>query len=294
MKTCKLCKNPTQTEKSQYCSYDCRYKKFRDCRTCPTCRMEFNVEKSSPKVFCSKKCMYKSPEVQKKRRNSWELPRELMNCQICNIEFMGTYKNKYCSRDCWNKLNYNRRLKEKNRRKKERKSQLVEFYGGKCISCGYDKSLRALNFHHRNPEEKSFRLSDSNLTKPWQVLIEESKKCDLLCANCHQSLHEKENLSNKIKSKSQKQKDRKTSLKKKLIDLSGGCCKKCNLKSEYTWCMTFHHIGDKEFELCRDNIYRKRFEQKMLEELKKCELLCFNCHMEEEERLQDERSSITN
>jgi hypothetical protein len=28
--------------------------------------------------------------------------------------------------------------------------------GGKCERCGYDVNLSALEFHHKNPEEKEF------------------------------------------------------------------------------------------------------------------------------------------
>src|ERR1035437_10872457 len=37
---------------------------------------------------------------------------------------------------------------------------LVEEHGGKCAQCGYDKSEKALHFHHRDPENKSFRISE--------------------------------------------------------------------------------------------------------------------------------------
>jgi len=66
-----------------------------------------------------------------------------------------------------------------------RKQTLVELSGGSCIKCGYSKCLRALSFHHRNPEEKSFELSKANLRKPWELILEEHKKCDLLCVRCH-------------------------------------------------------------------------------------------------------------
>ena len=41
----------------------------------------------------------------------------------------------------------------------QRKKRAVEYKGGECQKCGYDKSLRALNFHHRDPLEKNFTFS---------------------------------------------------------------------------------------------------------------------------------------
>ena len=72
------------------------------------------------------------------------------------------------------------------------KRQLVEYKGGKCCKCGYNKSIKALQFHHLNPNEKEFtiasnlRLSDFNM----QNYYNEVDKCLLLCANCHAEIHD--------------------------------------------------------------------------------------------------------
>lgn len=65
------------------------------------------------------------------------------------------------------------------------KATLVAEAGGKCVRCGYDRCVAALHFHHRNPDEKSFGVSASGLTRSATSVREEVKKCDLLCANCH-------------------------------------------------------------------------------------------------------------
>lgn len=71
------------------------------------------------------------------------------------------------------------------------KEKLIEYKGGKCEVCGYDKNFpSAYDFHHRNPEEKSFTIS-SKMIK-FEKLVEEVDKCDLLCCRCHRELHEKE------------------------------------------------------------------------------------------------------
>ena len=75
------------------------------------------------------------------------------------------------------------------RRRKLRK-MAVEYGGGKCQICGYSKSIRALTFHHRNPEEKDFGLSDRGLTRSWEKTKAEIKKCVLLCSNCHAEVHD--------------------------------------------------------------------------------------------------------
>lgn len=66
---------------------------------------------------------------------------------------------------------------------------LVTYKGGKCERCGYNKSMRALEFHHINPSEKDFGISDI-LTKNIQSLKDEVDKCMLLCSNCHAEIHD--------------------------------------------------------------------------------------------------------
>lgn len=65
----------------------------------------------------------------------------------------------------------------------------VEYLGGKCIRCGFDHPS-ALQFHHRDPEQKFFNVTSKELSMPrkypWDTtIIPELDKCDLLCANCH-------------------------------------------------------------------------------------------------------------
>lgn len=62
-------------------------------------------------------------------------------------------------------------------------------HGNKCAICGYNKTPRALQFHHINEEEKSFGLSDGN-TRSWEDSVAESKKCILVCGNCHAEIHD--------------------------------------------------------------------------------------------------------
>lgn len=67
-------------------------------------------------------------------------------------------------------------------------SKLKEKRGGKCIRCGYDKCLKALEFHHIDPSQKEFTISNANFRL--KEASEEIKKCILICANCHRELHD--------------------------------------------------------------------------------------------------------
>lgn len=69
------------------------------------------------------------------------------------------------------------------------KRRLLYSMGNKCCLCGYKKCTSALEFHHKNPEEKDFTLS-ANANIAFIKAIEEVKKCILVCANCHREIHE--------------------------------------------------------------------------------------------------------
>ena len=60
--------------------------------------------------------------------------------------------------------------------------------GGKCIRCGYDECLKAFEFHHVDPSKKDFTISNDHFRL--KDAIEESKKCILLCSNCHKEFHD--------------------------------------------------------------------------------------------------------
>ncbi len=77
------------------------------------------------------------------------------------------------------------------RRKKVRKMAL-EYKGGKCEVCGYDRCIYALEFHHLNSSKKDFAISSKGYTRSWNRVKEELDKCILICANCHRELHAKD------------------------------------------------------------------------------------------------------
>jgi hypothetical protein len=62
--------------------------------------------------------------------------------------------------------------------------RLVEEFGGACAICGFDQPV-SLEFHHLDRETKEFGFAARGITRSYESLREEAKKCVLLCSNCH-------------------------------------------------------------------------------------------------------------
>ena len=74
-------------------------------------------------------------------------------------------------------------------RKVSTRAEILTYYGNQCVKCGYNKCSAALEFHHKDANQK-----DPNYDKFRQLsfndkLKSELDKCDLLCANCHREAH---------------------------------------------------------------------------------------------------------
>lgn len=71
-------------------------------------------------------------------------------------------------------------------KKSERRQGLIALkVRAGCKECR-ERHPACLEFHHRDSAQKAFTLSSPvALSKPWDVLLTEMAKCDVLCANCH-------------------------------------------------------------------------------------------------------------
>lgn len=67
------------------------------------------------------------------------------------------------------------------------KKEIVEIAGGGCKICGYCKCISALEFHHLDTSKKEFNISKFSSSK--SRIIEETKKCILICCRCHREIH---------------------------------------------------------------------------------------------------------
>lgn len=78
------------------------------------------------------------------------------------------------------------------KRRNKVKLMSIEYKGGKCEICGYDKCIDALEFHHLNSYKKDFGIVEKGYTRSFDKVKEELDKCILVCANCHREIHHKD------------------------------------------------------------------------------------------------------
>jgi len=69
------------------------------------------------------------------------------------------------------------------------KLQCIEYKGGRCSVCGYDKCPAALEFHHMDPLKKDFGISSNGASRSFEKCKSEIDKCILVCSNCHAEIH---------------------------------------------------------------------------------------------------------
>lgn len=119
-------------------------------------------------------------------------------CVVCELPISGQ-KVKFCSNKCKQKSHYRSVSGQTNsylsqtRRGLTRKLSLMDERGGGCEICGYNKNVGAIEFHHKDQNEKDGGLDMrklSNSTMEWIRI--EFEKCLVLCSNCHREHHNPE------------------------------------------------------------------------------------------------------
>lgn len=81
---------------------------------------------------------------------------------------------------------YSKRIIEKT---VEAKQRAVEYMGGCCSICGYDKCIRAIEFHHLDPSLKTENYEKRFKNWGFERQKKELENCIIVCANCHREIH---------------------------------------------------------------------------------------------------------
>ena len=177
---CKVCKTPFNGISTElYCSRDCslsdrraRRRKTEDDKKRNSKTKEERNRESSKKYYLK----YKYPLTKKYKKEQEEKEKK---------------KRKYGNK--WDKDN-----KEKNA--EYRRKTRIKIRGWfddykktlECEFCGYNECSEALDFHHKDGEDKNFNVSKGFILYGKEEILKEIEKCIVLCSNCHRKLHYEE------------------------------------------------------------------------------------------------------
>lgn len=147
--------------------------------TCVICNKNFEAQKSTKK-YCSDACMNAARRLRRIEKTNG-IKEKI--CPICGTSFTpktGAANQRTCCYECMpDGVQLTRGMFL---------AKIKEQRGGKCVRCGYSTCLKALEFHHIDPSQKDFTISNDHFKL--QDAINESKKCILICSNCHKELHD--------------------------------------------------------------------------------------------------------
>lgn len=144
-----------------------------------------------------------------------------------------------------------------------------------CEICGHKYHYSQMDFDHVNQDDK--RLPISKMSLMGQESIEkEVRKCRVVCVNCHRDETQKQPNCATVKNPKKKSL---TAAKNLLILLKDGkICMDCENPHPY-WRLDYDHDPKKGKTLTISAMKNGGYTEKaIMEEIKKCDLVCANCH----------------
>ena len=126
-------------------------------KTCGMCKEEESLDK-----FCKDKSK----------------PNGFGRCKACQKIMAKKHYDK-------NSLVYKNRQEVRRKEHQQKVQKIKELK--KCNECGDDRHY-VLDFHHKNPKDKSFGIGE-NLSCNFEKILGEIDKCIVLCSNCHKEFH---------------------------------------------------------------------------------------------------------
>ncbi len=167
-----------------------------------------------------------------------------------------------------------------------------------CVDCGDSFRAHQMDFDHRDPSAKSFRLTAGRaMLMPRARLDAEIAKCDVVCANCHrvrtrlrsQALDERRLIERP--SDVLVRKRRYWRSQARMLDgLKQGACADCGRRYR-PFVIDFDHRdpGEKEYTVSR--MIGRAGDAKIMAEVAKCDIVCANCHRDRTYRRREAGSS---
>jgi len=146
-------------------------------------RGEFEVKRRAKKV----KCWDCGVE--------WLIRKDRKTPQYCRVCRVKEERNPMHKKTPWNKgesSDYEEKEYKRNyynQQRWDKKKKLIQHMGNKCWRCGMKNlPICVWQWHHFDPKNKQIALSQV-ITHSWTKILEEAKKCVLVCSNCHKIIH---------------------------------------------------------------------------------------------------------
>ena len=180
----------------EYVCHGCKTAGTKTALTCKGCKKEFFINggylkgHNNRRQFCSLECSraYQQQLYADIRKNG-------KKCAGCgDIKPANNFKPATGKKNSIGKLSsYCKECRKRYRIWISNKTKIkaIRYKGGKCQKCGdragIDRHPVEFDFRHRDPAKKEFSIS--NVSIPWESLVLELDKCDLLCSGCHRVEH---------------------------------------------------------------------------------------------------------
>ncbi len=152
-----------------------------------------------------------------------------------------------------------------------------------CADCGVSFLPYQMDFDHRDPSLKSFQLTAGRaMLKSHAALINEARKCDIVCANCHRlrtrEWHQKRVPAIAGNSRHLERKRNVWRVQAELLDsLRDVPCADCERR--FPPCaMDFDHRDAEAKKYTVTRMIGRAGTARILAEVAKCDIVCTNCH----------------
>lgn len=132
-----------------------------------------------------------------------------------------------------------------------------------CKQCGVEDPA-CLDYHHQDPDEKEMDIG-TMITHGYgeDALESEIEMCQVLCANCHRKEHYMKPTENPQR------------WIYKIKDTFGGCSE---CREGDAACLDFHHVDGEKRNTVARMVGNGRPKDVIRDEIRKCRVLCANCH----------------
>lgn len=99
-------------------------------------------------------------------------------------------RNAY-NREWYRRVGHQKAIDRAAKRKRVLVEKLRHYKSRQVCKICHEDHPACLDFHHRDPQTKEQVISNIIFIKgwKWERILEEIKKCDVLCSNCHRKLH---------------------------------------------------------------------------------------------------------